>query len=199
MQGLYERVIKGEFTAVQPHYSKDLRFVIRQLLQIEPSRRPSCEQILRMPAVQRHLVNYNELNQPNTLLNSIKIDEHESLSECLPGPNYDIQHKIDMPKIRKSPSKSVRLDINRSFALKNNSYSNDYRNHYKDHKEILKESYGILNLPKIKYPGKQSPQPIRKLRDIEEYFSMPKSLPANDRLKKLRNAYLAKPIKLFIN
>ena len=199
MQGLYERVIKGEFSAIQPHYSKDLRFIIRQLLQIEPAKRPSCEKILRMQAVQRHLVNYIETNEPNVLISRIKIKDHESMSESLPAPNYSSQNISEMPTMNKSPSKSFRLDINRSFAIKDKSYSNDYRSNYKDYRDIIKESYGALKLPKIRYLGKQSPQPIRKLRDIEEYFSMPKSLPANDRLKKLRDAYLAKPIKLFIN
>ena len=54
-------------------------------------------------------------------------------------------------------------------------------------------------LPKVRYPPKLGPIPVRKLKEIEEYFNMPKSLAANDRLKKLRDAYLSKPIRLYKN
>ena len=198
MQGLYERVIRGEFAPVQPHYSKDLRYVIRQLLQIEPNKRPSCEQLLRMQAVQRHLINYTEAPRNNVLISSIKIKDSLTVSDGLPGPNYDTDNRFE-PELGKSPSKSFRLEGNRSVVHKDNSHSLDYRYNQQRYREVLKESYGALKLPKIRYPGKQSPQPIRKLRDIEEYFSMPKSLPASDRLRKLRDAYLAKPSKLLIN
>ena len=205
MQGLYEKIIKGEFASIQSHFSKDLRLIIRQLLQIDPSKRPSCDQILRTPAVQRHLINFAENLEPSVLLSSIKVSTNKELmTESLPRPKYSPKNQSEnasvriSPSLKKSPSKSVREEINKSFIIKENSYSPITR-HYREYKEILKESYGALKLPKIRYPGKNSPQPIRKLREIEEYLSMPKSLPASDRLKKLRDAYLSKPIKLFIN
>ncbi|OMJ71548.1 hypothetical protein SteCoe_30221 [Stentor coeruleus] len=199
MQGLFDKVVKGEYPSIQPHYSRDLRFIIRQLLQIEPSKRPSCEQILRIPAVQRHLIITTEisdnLSEKNHLRDSIKMVDYKNVPESLPSPKYSIRHHSEIPQLTKSPSKSLRLESKRSYVFKNISYTQENKKAYK---EILKKSYKALKLPKIKYPNKQSPQAIRKIRDIEEYYSMPKSLPPTDRLKKLRDAYLAKPIKLII-
>jgi NIMA (never in mitosis gene a)-related kinase len=185
MQGLFSKVIKGEYEPIQSHFSKDLRFVIKALLQVEPSKRPSCEQILKMPAVQRHLINYSDLQDHNHLLDSIKMKDSMSIS--LPAPNYASQGS---PEMMKSPSKSFKID---SFSTQKDR---DLYLERRKRKEVLKECYGGLRLPKLRYAGKQSPQPIRKIRDIEEYFSLPKSLPAADRLKRLRDAYLARPVIL---
>lgn len=196
MQGLYDKVVKGEYSLIQGYFSKDLKFIIKQLLQIEPSKRPNCEQILRIPAVLRHIVNFpNEPNEHYQLLESIKIKDYESMSDRLPAPKYVERHKSEIPEVSDSPSKTYRMESNRSFAISNNSYGHDHRKFYKD---MIRESYKALRIPKVRYVGKQSPQPIRKLKDIEEYFSMPRSLPPSDRLKKLRDAYLSKPIKLII-
>jgi NIMA (never in mitosis gene a)-related kinase 1/4/5 len=198
MQGLYEKVIKGEFSPIQTHFSKDLRFVLRQLLQIEPSKRPTCEQLFRMPAVQRHLINSPEQNEQNILLSPIKIPENQVLtSETLPKSNYTSLSKSDVPYLKQSPSKAIKWN-NKSLGINNNSYSPDYIKNYKYHKDAIKDSYAALKLPGLKHPGKASPQPIRKIRELEEYFSMPKSLPASDRLRKLREAYISRPIKLLI-
>jgi len=192
MEGLYETVIKGDFTAIQPHYSKDLRVIIRQLLHVDPQKRPSCDQILRTAAVQKRLFKSPEEGTENVLLARIKLRENEEFYESLPRPNYENISYSEKPSLSRSPSKSVRLGINKSFI----GNREDYRRRNKDLQEVLKESYGAVQLPRIKYYRKPSPMPIRKLREIEKYLNMPKSLPANDRLKKLREAYLGKPSKL---
>ena len=51
MQGLFDAVVKGDFSQIPPHFSKDLRYVIKKLLQSDPSKRPSCDQILALHAV----------------------------------------------------------------------------------------------------------------------------------------------------
>lgn len=198
MQGLYEKVVKGEYSPIQPHYSKDIRHLIRQLLQIDPAKRPNCDEILSMPAFQRHVVTISHKSEPNTLLSSINFSkDQDSMSEDFPRPKYNIRHKSEVPSLKNSPSKASKTSKwngNKSFAVNDFSYKPNA--HYK---EIVKEeSYGVIKLPKVKYPSYQSPQPIRKLKDIEEYYNLPKNLPANDRLKKLRDAYLSRPLKPFI-
>ena len=200
MQGLYERVTKGEYSPIQPHYSKDLRYLIRQLLQVDPNKRPSCEQILNMPVVVKHLQKLVQSSEQNTLMSVIKFPkDQESLSEGLPRPNYNARHKSEMPSLKKSPSKSIRWQGNKSFATKDLSYDEKHYAKYDLIKELSKESNWALMLPKVRYPPKLGPIPVRKLKEIEEYFNMPKSLAANDRLKKLRDAYLSKPIRLYKN
>jgi NIMA (never in mitosis gene a)-related kinase len=49
MKGLYDRVMKGVYPKIPPQYSKSLSDVIASLLQINPKKRPSCDDILALP------------------------------------------------------------------------------------------------------------------------------------------------------
>lgn len=89
MQGLCKKVMKGAYPAIPSMYSKDLSSMISTLLQVSPSKRPSCNQILHMPAIDEHLNeedNY-ELNQE--LLNTIKFPRNiRHLNNRLPKSKY---------------------------------------------------------------------------------------------------------------
>jgi len=50
MAGLCKKVMKGLYPSISSKYSKDLSSMIATLLQVSPSKRPSCSQILHMPA-----------------------------------------------------------------------------------------------------------------------------------------------------
>jgi hypothetical protein len=107
------------------------------------------------------------------------------MSISLPAPNY-LTHGLK-DTVNRSPSKSFKLE-----KFSQSSKEKDLSIERKRKRDLIRECYGP-KLPKLRYAGKQSPQPIRKIRDIEEYFSLPKSLPAADRLKRLREAYLVRP------
>jgi hypothetical protein len=51
MNGLYKKVIKGEFKELPPTFSLDLAKVVKSMLKLDPKERPNCEEILRMPEV----------------------------------------------------------------------------------------------------------------------------------------------------
>ena len=55
MNGLYKRVLKGIYPKIPQTYSNDLNTMIKTLLQVQSSVRPSCEQILSMDIVKRRL------------------------------------------------------------------------------------------------------------------------------------------------
>lgn len=55
MKGLYSRVVSGKFEQVSSHYSTDLRNMITACLQVQSTRRPNCDQILKMPGLLNHL------------------------------------------------------------------------------------------------------------------------------------------------
>lgn len=76
MKGLFAKVIKGIYPKIPQQYSSDLSSMISSLLQVDPKKRPSAEQILHMPVF---IAKYNEhkdeidLNFPVDLLGTIKI------------------------------------------------------------------------------------------------------------------------------
>ncbi len=47
MDGLYKKVIKGQYSKIGNGYSEDLANVIKMMLQVNPSNRPNAKQLLR--------------------------------------------------------------------------------------------------------------------------------------------------------
>jgi NIMA (never in mitosis gene a)-related kinase len=102
MTGLYQKVIKAQYDPLPPSFSKDLSMMIRQLIQVQPISRPTCEKILSSPALMRNLTDTirdkldfddEEEISPNKrrLLNTIKVPKDLSLmSDRLPKPQYHI-------------------------------------------------------------------------------------------------------------
>jgi len=52
MQGLYKKVIKGKYPRIPEHFSQEMATVIKFMLQVSPSYRPTCDQILSLPIIE---------------------------------------------------------------------------------------------------------------------------------------------------
>jgi NIMA (never in mitosis gene a)-related kinase len=57
MKGLFAKVTKGVYPKIPSQYSSDLSGMISNLLQVDPKKRPSAEQILHLPVF---IAKYNE-------------------------------------------------------------------------------------------------------------------------------------------
>ena len=100
MKGLYNRVIKGVYPKIPSQYTSDLSSMIGLLLQVDPKKRPSTEQILHMPVF---IAKYNESksdsqglfgNEPLDLIGTIKVPKNLSLlAERLPASQYETDKK----------------------------------------------------------------------------------------------------------
>lgn len=53
MAGLYRKVLKGQYSKIPEHFSSELAGVLTKLIQVQASLRPTCEEILEMPAVKK--------------------------------------------------------------------------------------------------------------------------------------------------
>lgn len=97
MKGLYQRVMKGIYPKIPSHYSSDLTAILSSLLQVDPKKRPTCDQILHMPVF---VAKHNELklqeqgqeagsNQKLEMLGTIRVPQNMSLLKSnLPEKNY---------------------------------------------------------------------------------------------------------------
>ena len=101
MEGLYKKVTKGQYSKIPDIFSNDLHQIIIFLLQVNPKLRPSCDQILNHPIVQKRIdyfkvitgENENKVNKNSNnkgLLKTIHMPKNLIfLSDKLPKPNYD--------------------------------------------------------------------------------------------------------------
>lgn len=55
MRALYNKVLKGWYDKLPLMYSNDLQYLVRGLLQVSPTYRPSCDKILDMKIVKNHM------------------------------------------------------------------------------------------------------------------------------------------------
>jgi len=95
MEGLYRKVLRGQYPRIPPHYSHDLADVIAALLQVNPRHRPSIDQLMQMPVLRRHLPEAPQVETlsrvTSDLLNTIKLPKNVvDLTGCLPKPRYDL-------------------------------------------------------------------------------------------------------------
>jgi NIMA (never in mitosis gene a)-related kinase len=74
MDGLYRAVLSGSYPKIPEHFSDDLSKVIRHLLQVDPLKRPSCEQILSSKLVCNYFTSIN----PQTLVEPTNDYEYEN-------------------------------------------------------------------------------------------------------------------------
>ena len=96
MEALNQCVQKGIYPRIPGMYSEDLVEMIKMLIQVNPRKRPSCEDILRMPIVIRKIQELGlEDDNPmssltgNSLLGTIQIPKNlKILGDKLPKPHY---------------------------------------------------------------------------------------------------------------
>ena len=97
MEGLYNKVCKGQYSKIPDKFSDDLFQVVQFLLQVNPNSRPNCEQILNHPIVRKRIEYFKSFGseeepEDKCLLKTIHMPKNLLfLSDKLPKPNYDKQ------------------------------------------------------------------------------------------------------------
>ena len=91
MKGLYNKVIKGEYTRIPAQYSQELANVIDMCLRVVPSKRPTAAQLLRTKEVVLHLREgkIEEEKGSSSLLATIKLpSDLRLIKDRLPSAKY---------------------------------------------------------------------------------------------------------------
>ena len=90
MEGLFNKVCKGQFSRIPDRFSDDLFKIVQYLLQVNSIQRPSCEQILQHPVVLKRIEYFKsfgneEENEDKCLVKTIHIPKNLLLlSDKLP-------------------------------------------------------------------------------------------------------------------
>lgn len=131
MEGLYNKVIKGQYSKIPEKFSSDLVEMVKFLLQVHPENRPTADQILKNPIIQKRMEFFKTYSDDmhfdnNLLLQTIKIPKNLLfLTDRLPQANYeknnvnmknkeDVHKKIDkIEKIEKERRESLKGSLER--------------------------------------------------------------------------------------
>lgn len=124
MKGLYTKVISGKYEQIPSHFSQDLKNVLKSCLQVRSSERSDCDQILRNPAVAKHLT--TDLDQiqsrkedTESLLQTIRCPRNLGMiTDRMPAANYvSTSHKLlekadeTTPKLKATQMKAAPTDV----------------------------------------------------------------------------------------
>ena len=163
MKGLYKKVVKGEYPKMPKSFSPDLQAIVSSLIEVDSRTRPTCADLLKMPSVIKHIAPENSEDTSNSLLGTIKMNRSRWFAGSLPKPNYE-----DFSYNEKKGSRRVK-HVSESPGIKSR-------------RQILKDNYGALQLPRIKYPvssirlGKVNPHErlLQKCLPISEKKIVPR-------------------------
>ena len=96
MKGLYSKVLSGKYDPISPHYTQDLKDMLKACLQVRASDRPNCQKILRMPGLLNHVTGtLDELaalqsDEKEILMKTIRMPRRMGeVKQRLPKPQYD--------------------------------------------------------------------------------------------------------------
>ena len=186
MQGLYKKVTRGEYPQLPKNFSKELHQFVSYLLRVDPRSRPTCADLLRSTALLKRLPPDDD-QSTSRLLNTIRFSNNSTLlTDSLPQPTY-----LDPDELHLEPNTSLhrispvrqfraeeayRRDKSQQFKVapqRKREVSESPSVHRRMQKQILKDQYGALRLPRIKYP-KQSVS--EQLYGSRKHVQAPKSL-----------------------
>lgn len=128
MEGLYNKVIKGQYNKIPERFSPDLVAVVKMLLIVNADSRPSCDKILKNPIIQKRIEYFKsfsneDLGEDQALLQTIRIPKNLLfLSDRLPAPNYEkMEHKNynSFTNHTKDKPKNGEIAINAKLVKKN--------------------------------------------------------------------------------
>ena len=94
MEGLYNKVIKGQLNKIPERFSNELFEIVKLLIQVNSDLRPSCDDILKNKIIQKRIEYFKSFggeqeNEDKALLQTIKMPKNLLfLSDKLPKPNY---------------------------------------------------------------------------------------------------------------
>jgi serine/threonine protein kinase len=213
MQGLFNKVIKGEFQRIPRNFSSDLNALVSRLLTIDPQTRPSCDEIMDMPLIAKRVSIMNSLQPSHAegLLDTILLPKNiKQISERLPAAKYAEESRqictepdqsrdveFSLPKINLQANFRGRVGLTpddrmfQSRIIDNDRRKRDLSDPIKlsspskYQKKILRENYGGLQIVRKNRINSLS-RPNHPRQDISAVLEASYSPKAPNRGRKLR-------------
>ena len=147
MEGLFNKVIKGKYKNIPNRFSNDLSEIVRLLIQVDPEKRPSCDELLMNNIIMKRIEYFksfcgDDVNEDQALLKTIIIPKNLLfLGSNLPEPNYVKKRFNSFTNL-----KNANKDFDEKEKEKSNTNNKINRNGFKNENiEIKKEDEKKIN------------------------------------------------------
>ena len=161
---LYNNIQKGEYKNIHSFYSKDLKFVISQMIIVEPNKRISCDKLLELNVIQSKMKDLENLNKCNDgydkvdLIQTIKFPKKlKDINKILPQKKkYNMENEMMMNDefetkksgfYQKVKNSEVKKNINnqKNNLNKNQNNCNQQHNHFNIGNNNLNKQNNLIN------------------------------------------------------
>ena len=140
MEGLFNKVIKGKYKNIPNRFSNDLSEIVRLLIQVDPDKRPSCDELLKNNIIMKRIEFFksfcgDDVNEDQALLKTIVIPKNLIfLGSNLPEPNYVKKRFNSFTNL-----KNANEDFNEKEKEKSNTNNKINRNDFKNENIEMKK------------------------------------------------------------
>ena len=161
---LYNNIQKGEYKNIHSFYSKELKFVISQMIIVEPNKRFSCDKLLELNVIQSKMKDLENLNNCNDgydkvdLIQTIKFPKKlKDINKILPQKKkYNMENEMMMNDefetkksgfYQKVKNSEVKKNINnqKNNLNKNQNNYNQQHNNFNIGNNNLNKQNNLIN------------------------------------------------------
>ena len=215
MEGLYKKIMKGQYGKINSRYSRDICKIVRWLLMVDANERPNCDEILRNEIVKERIdffsdrEGFNEEddinNEDKKLMKSFRYTKNmRFMRQQLPDPNYDNNNKlINNNNIDKNNNENIRLNkhnnnyslpnINKTFRFNNGINPQANTKNEKDDEIIKTKRFMENEINHCFWIPETTPLNYEKKKEKpKDILLCPSNKPHNIKLKELINLILIK-------
>ena len=118
MKGLYKKVITGDYIPISSRYSSDLQSLISSMLQVNPRNRPSADQLMNMPYVQKNINDRQILDLVRGNMKTaaaMPVHADKELLETIKMPRVLRQLQDKLPKANYNRQRSQPANVGREI------------------------------------------------------------------------------------
>jgi NIMA (never in mitosis gene a)-related kinase len=150
MEGLYNKVIRGQYKKIPSRFSADLAEIVSLLIQVDSNTRPSCDELLNNPIIRKRIEYFkafagDEVNEDMALLKTINIPKNLLfLTDKLPQPNYDKKKNNNTNNSLKTSANTITLTTQKQLISLNLNNSDNSKNLSKNFINNIKNKNDIM-------------------------------------------------------
>ena len=181
MEGLFKKIIKGDYPRLIRKYSDDLNYVISTMLKVHPIDRPTTNEILKFDEVQKKIMEYDifkkifsesfmKSTSSNFIKSKIEGNENEMkvVIDTIQIPNKLKLLNNNLPKARYDSENNEKNDLVNNNSNNNNNDNNiNNKNNNSNNNNINRSIYSTLENEKEMSNKKKNNDSKKSLKYIK--------------------------------
>lgn len=200
MVGLYNKIIKGQYDRIPFHYSNALANFISSCLQVSPTQRPTCQQLLENPFIQKYSPMVKKpvehISDKMDLLKTIILPkDFKDIVKQLPKPNYTNGRILSC---RNHPNDRAKGEGDREIIVKTRKRNNSFdatNTPARDHSAVYRRPIRIYEEHSMIKPSPPDSEPKKTDISLQIEMPIPRSIEPREPLRSIEPRDILKSLE----